>query len=82
MSNTRQPIYNIGDKVKLNVDGPNMSIKAILGLDTSGNFNGSYRCQWFAGKKLEWGDFSEESLEVIPNLPSLDESTTETESET
>lgn len=28
-------------------------------------FSGKYRCQWFAGKKLENGVFPEQSLELV-----------------
>lgn len=28
----------------------------------AGEFTGDYTCQWFAGKKLEKGRFTEESL--------------------
>lgn len=28
-------------------------------------FTGSYRCQWFAGKKLEDGIFPGDSLELV-----------------
>jgi|GEM_PF-404381 len=62
MSEIRQPKYQIGDKVKLNVGGPDMAIKKPLGGD---KFNGEYRCQWFAGKKLEFGEIPEESLLLI-----------------
>lgn len=59
MSEERIPKFKLGDKVKLNVGGPDMAIKKIFG---SQDFNGEYRCQWFGGKKLEFGDFPEESL--------------------
>ena len=62
MSGIRQPKFKIGDKVKLNVGGPDMAIKKPLG---GGNFNGEYRCQWFAGKKLEFGEIPEDSLLLI-----------------
>ena len=62
MSKERIPKFKIGDKVKLNVSGPDMAIKKLLG---SEKFNGEYRCQWFAGKKLEFGDIPEESLVLI-----------------
>ena len=62
MSEERKPKFKIGDKVILNVGGPSMVIKKSLGGD---NFNGEYRCQWFAGKKLEFGDIPEESLLFI-----------------
>ncbi|MBJ6351087.1 MULTISPECIES: DUF2158 domain-containing protein [Acinetobacter] len=64
MTTARTPKYKIGDKVKLNVNGPDMAVKSIS-LDYHKNFEGIYRCQWFAGKKLEWGEFPEESLELV-----------------
>ncbi len=57
----REPKFEIGDVVKLVAGGPEMAIK-----DTVGNtFNGSYYAQWFAGKKLEQGLFSEETLTLV-----------------
>ena len=57
MSDIRKPLYKIGDKVRLNVGGPDMAVKTI-DTDHRENFKGEYRCQWFAGKKLDWGRFS------------------------
>jgi len=51
-----QPKYNIGDQVQLKSGGPCMTIKELL------KDYGSYRCQWFAGKKLDGGVFPEDSL--------------------
>lgn len=61
---TAQPKFNIGDIVYLVTGGPAMSISNQETTYDSGNysFNGHYRCQWFAGKKLESGSFPEESL--------------------
>ena len=60
MSNAK---YSIGDVVKLNAGGPDMTV---LGFGSrglrGGDFEGTYKCQWFAGKKLEFGVFAEESL--------------------
>ena len=42
--------------------------KAIIG-NTSGVFSGSYRCQWFAGKKLDSGVFPENSLDQFTPKP-------------
>lgn len=58
MSQERIAKYNLGDIVKLNAGGPEMSVKEQLK-------NSLYRCQWFAGKKLDWGDFSEQSLILV-----------------
>lgn len=70
MSEKRKPKYKIGDKVKLNVGGPDMAIDRILmSKKLPGDhecFSGKYNCQWFAGKKLDSGNFPEESLiEII-----------------
>lgn len=69
MSEAREPKYQIGDKVKLNVGGPDMAVKTIH-TDHIENFKGEYRCQWFAGKKLDWGDFPEESLVPVESSES------------
>lgn len=57
--------YAVGDIVKLKSGGPDMTIKEVItnqhGPDR-GAFNGNYRCQWFAGKKLDNGIFPQESL--------------------
>jgi uncharacterized protein YodC (DUF2158 family) len=62
MSEERQPKYKVGDKVKLNVGGPDMAIDSLRPQRMQNHFNGTYRCQWFAGKKLESGVFPEDSL--------------------
>ena len=61
MSEERIPKYKIGDKVKLNVGGPDMAVKSIS-RNHNDRFLGQYRCQWFAGKKLDSGEFPEDSL--------------------
>ena len=57
-----QPKYNIGDQVQLKSGGPCMTIKDLIRDHHSEEFDGNYRCQWFAGKKLDSGVFSEDSL--------------------
>ncbi len=54
--------YKVGDKVKLNVGGPDMAVNEVH----SGLAGTSYRCKWFAGKKLEVGSFVEEMLDAVP----------------
>lgn len=56
--------YSIGDRVKLNCGSPEMTVLGFgpNGMRTVEKFNGTYKCQWFAGKKLEYGVFAEESL--------------------
>jgi uncharacterized protein YodC (DUF2158 family) len=61
MSNTNT--YNLGDTVKLKSGGPDMSVKEVI--STRDGFSGSYRCQWFAGKKLDMGVFPQESLVAV-----------------
>jgi uncharacterized protein YodC (DUF2158 family) len=54
--------FKIGDIVQLKSGGPEMTVQGVPGSTTS-----SYRCQWFAGKKLESGTFQEESLKTVPD---------------
>jgi uncharacterized protein YodC (DUF2158 family) len=56
--------YSIGDIVKLKSGGPEMTIKKI-NADLNGTFSGHYQCQWFAGKKLDLGNFPQESLVAV-----------------
>ena len=48
--------FKTGDTVKLISGGPTMTVESI------NKYNGSINCQWFAGKKLEEGDFPPDSL--------------------
>lgn len=48
--------FEIGAMVKLNVGGPDMSVKFYR------PSSDVYVCQWFAGKKLEQGEFKPEGL--------------------
>ena len=54
--------YAVGDVVKLNAGGPDMSVYLVSRDSSTDVFKGTYRCQWFAGKKLESGLFDEEGL--------------------
>ena len=47
--------FQIGETVKLISGGPTMTVKEI------DDYN-RVECQWFAGKKLESGEFSPDSL--------------------
>jgi uncharacterized protein YodC (DUF2158 family) len=59
MANT----FKVGDAVMLKVGGPAMSVsKVIASVRGEGT---TYRCQWFAGKKLDSGDFPPESLMAV-----------------
>jgi len=56
----RTPKYKIGDIVFLVTGGPSMSVSDVQ--HYRDEFSGTYKCQWFAGKKLDSGIFPEESL--------------------
>ncbi|HFQ6845263.1 MAG: DUF2158 domain-containing protein [Serratia marcescens] len=58
----RKPKFKLGDAVYLKVGGPEMSVNEVHQLFNNEEFKGTYKCQWFAGKKLESGNFAEESL--------------------
>ncbi len=67
MANAKKGTYKIGDKVQLNSGGPIMSVEERLGIGSPSlglgeDSDEKYRCQWFAGKKLESGIFPVESL--------------------
>jgi len=49
--------FEIGEIVRLKSGGPDMTVESYI------SAYGRYTCQWFAGKKLESGDFKEASLE-------------------
>lgn len=55
--------FEVGQVVKLKSGGPDMTIQNF----STEKFSGNYRCQWFAGKKLENGVFPEQSLELVTN---------------
>lgn len=50
--------FEVGDIVRLKSGGPDMTVQRY---DVGYEY---YRCQWFAGKKLESGDFKPASLEL------------------
>jgi uncharacterized protein YodC (DUF2158 family) len=54
---TNQKKFVVGDIVMLKSGGPEMTVKETLNLEIE-----SYRCQWFAGKKLDSGVFPADSL--------------------
>jgi uncharacterized protein YodC (DUF2158 family) len=69
MSHT--PTYTIGTIVKLKSGGPDMTVKEVLADFGTRQPSGSYKCQWFAGKKLEDGIFPGDSLSIVaPENPS------------
>lgn len=57
---SKQSEFVVGDIVQLKSGGPDMTVKAIPRQHAS-----YYVCQWFAGKKLESGDFQPDSLKVV-----------------
>ncbi|MDM0018371.1 YodC family protein [Variovorax saccharolyticus] len=56
--------FEVGDVVKLASDGPEMTIKA-----QPSEAGRRYYAQWFAGKKLEQGEFYEDQLVLVKNKP-------------
>ena len=54
--------FNVGTIVKLKSGGPEMTVQREL---TQSSGNNVLRCQWFASKKLESGDFPPDSLELV-----------------
>lgn len=57
--------FEVGKMVKLKSGGPEMTINKVM-KNYKGELTGLYKCQWFAGKKLDSGEFPPESLiEVI-----------------
>ncbi len=61
----KSPTYNIGDQVVIKSGGPTMTVEKPVCNHSSGEFIGTYKCQWFAGKKLDTGTFPEASLEAF-----------------
>ena len=55
--------YKVGNIVRLKSGGPDMTVQSEGSEYPSVKPNGVYHCQWFAGKKLESGNFPEASLE-------------------
>jgi len=57
----KKTLFSVGDIVKLKSGGPDMTIKEVL-TNMDDKPSGNYKCQWFAGKKLDMGVFPHESL--------------------
>lgn len=66
MSNTNT--FKIGDTVVLKSGGPVMTVKGPHRNLSTRELIGYY-CQWFAGKKLEQGEFPVDSLKAAPSEP-------------
>jgi uncharacterized protein YodC (DUF2158 family) len=66
--------FAVGQLVRLKSGGPDMTVERVFppqpGL--GGRRGYAYRCQWFAGKKLDSGDFPPESLTVVQPADSSD----------
>lgn len=60
-SSTPSPKFSVGDQVELKSGGPVMTVEKVQ-INAHDQFTGTYRCQWFAGKKLDGGLFPENSL--------------------
>lgn len=56
--------FKVGNKVALNSGGPVMTVKSVDSTPVSVR----YWCQWFAGKKLEQGQFPQESIKPMPEV--------------
>lgn len=52
--------FAVGDIVQLKSGGPEMTVQSTPDMPSK-----YYRCQWFAGKKLEAGNFQEASLQRV-----------------
>ena len=63
--------FKVGDIVRLKSGGPEMTVKREHEEYSSKKPNGTYDCQWFAGKKLEVGHFPEDSLEPATAKPAI-----------
>jgi uncharacterized protein YodC (DUF2158 family) len=61
MRRDRMAKFKKGEIVQLKSGGPKMTVDET----PEEQFNKQYKCQWFAGNKLEFGFFSEEAL-VLP----------------
>jgi uncharacterized protein YodC (DUF2158 family) len=58
--------FKVGDTVMLRAGGPVMTVNSLPSSYTPG-----YKCQWFAGKKLESGVFKFEELLVAKPQPPI-----------
>lgn len=59
MTSENNQEFEVGSVVNSVAGGPNMSVNKLI---SSGSYQGQYRCQWFAGKKLEFGFFFPKEL--------------------
>lgn len=65
--------FDVGDQVRLKSNGPAMTVRSVLQPSIVAvedeERQVSYRCQWFAGAKLNEGVFPEDSLEPVNEKP-------------
>nr|WP_279088461.1 DUF2158 domain-containing protein [Comamonas thiooxydans] len=61
----KEPKFAVGTIVKLKSGGPAMTVRNSNKHMQTKEFNGTYDCQWFAGKKSESDRFPEDSLELV-----------------
>ena len=54
----KQAAFEVGNIVKLKSGGPEMTVEKVFE-------NRTYKCQWFAGKRLESGVFPADSLAPV-----------------
>ncbi len=59
--------FKVGDLVTLKAGGPVMTVNTV----PDGKYMKVYRCQWFAGKKLEGGTFMLEELQAAESQPPI-----------
>ncbi|MBE0422112.1 MAG: YodC family protein [Pseudoalteromonas sp.] len=57
---TKNANFEVGDIVKIKSGGPEMTVRSVPSQHAA-----YYICQWFAGKKLEQGNFPNDSLESV-----------------
>ncbi len=58
--------FKVGDVVKLNSGGPEMTVTAIGPVDFVHSVrNDLASCKWFSGTKLESGRFQDAELELV-----------------
>lgn len=60
--------FTVGNIVKLKSGGPEMTVHGERQTMATKNLL-MVHCQWFAGKKLESGDFPPDSLELVKPVP-------------
>lgn len=63
-----EPLFKIGDVVKLKSGGPEMTISILVNerephnLASIPHFRGTYECKWFEGDSLKSGNFFQDTL--------------------